>query len=153
MAGTILCCVDDSDGARRALTAARFLAERLELELVLVHVAPRTQAPGVSAAAAGQRRLHAQELRDAEELLALLRREGGLADDVRGRATVGDAAERIVRICAEEAAELVVIGSRGRGGVASTVLGSVSSRVAATAPCPCLVVPPSATQGSLLAPA
>ena len=151
--GRIVCSVDDSDGARRALGVARDLAERLGLELVLVHVAPRTEAPGVSAAPAGQRRLHELALRDAEELLTRLHREAGLPDDVRQRAAIGDAAARIVALSADEDAELLVIGSRGRSGVTSAVLGSVSGRVAATAPCPCVVVPPSVSHRPSPAPA
>jgi len=38
-------------------------------------------------------------------------------------------------------AELVVVGSRGHGPVLATLLGSVSRRVAASAPCPVVVVP------------
>lgn len=41
-----------------------------------------------------------------------------------------------------EGAQLIVLGSRGRGGVAAMVLGSVSLRVAQRAACPAVVVPP-----------
>lgn len=148
---TIICCVDDSDGSHRALHVAGRLAERLALELVLLHVEPPTHAPGVSAAPAGQRRLHEAEARDAEELLARIGRDAGLGPEVRRRAEIGPAADRILAVCADEAAELVVVGSRGRGGVKAAVLGSVSTRVAASAPCPCVVVPPDAADRDFLA--
>lgn len=149
--GPLICCVEDSDGARGALRVSHTLAERLGLELVLVHVAPPTEAPGVSAALAGQQRLREEELRDAAELLERVAGEEGLDPDVRRIADVGPAASRIVAICEQEEAELVVIGSRGRAGLRAAMLGSVSSQVAVHAPCPCLVVPPAAWQRPFLA--
>jgi nucleotide-binding universal stress UspA family protein len=149
--GPILCCVDDSDGARDALRVARLLATRLERELVLVHVEPSTEAPGVSAALAGQQRLQEAELRDADALLARLTQEAGLDSRVRTRTAIGDAAGQIVEISADEGASFVVLGSRGRGGLASALLGSVSSKVAAKAPCVCVIVPPGAAEQASIA--
>jgi nucleotide-binding universal stress UspA family protein len=53
---------------------------------------------------------------------------------------VSDTAAQAV-ITAAEGADLIVIGSRGRGGFAGLLLGSVSQQVARHAPCPVVVVP------------
>jgi nucleotide-binding universal stress UspA family protein len=54
----------------------------------------------------------------------------------------GEAGHALVRIAA--GADLVIVGSRGRGAVASALLGSVSRYVLHHAPCPVIVVPPPA---------
>lgn len=51
----------------------------------------------------------------------------------------GPAAEVVLE--AAKGADLVVVGSRGRGGFAGLLLGSVSSQVAHHAPCPVVIVP------------
>jgi nucleotide-binding universal stress UspA family protein len=43
--------------------------------------------------------------------------------------------------------QMIAVGSRGRGPVRRALLGSVSARLAATAPCPVLVVPETAELG------
>jgi nucleotide-binding universal stress UspA family protein len=142
--GPIVVSVDDSDGSRAALRVARELARALEKTLVLVHVAPRTEAPGVSTAPAGQQRLREAELEEAREALQRIATEAGLGDDVEQRAEIGSAADRVVAVCEELGASFVVLGSRGRGGLKSAVLGSVSGSVASHAPCPVVIVPPQA---------
>jgi nucleotide-binding universal stress UspA family protein len=150
--GRLICCVDDSEGARGALSVAQRLAANLGLQLVLLHVQPPTALPGVSAAPAGRERLREAELEDAERLLAGIAREAGLGEDVELRAELGDPAQRIVAACEEDpSVELVVIGSRGRGGIRKALLGSVSHAVAASAPCPCVVVPATAAGRPFLA--
>jgi len=144
--GPVLCCLDDSDGSRHALQVARMLSDRLGLELVLVRVEPPTELPGVSAAIGGEQRLQEEELRDANALLARFVREADLDPGVRTRIAIGSASDRIVALCEEERASFVVLGSRGRGSLASAVLGSVSSAVAARAPCVCVIVPPTAPE-------
>jgi nucleotide-binding universal stress UspA family protein len=142
--GPVIACIDDSGSSRQGIRVASRLATGLGLPLVLLHVAPPTEAPGVSAAAAGQQRLQDEERRDAEALLERMATDEGLGADVERRAAVGQAAATILDVCERAGAELVVLGSRGRGGLKSAVLGSVSSEVAARAPCPCVIVPPTA---------
>lgn len=52
----------------------------------------------------------------------------------------GLAHERIARAAKAQKADLIVIGTHGRTGVAKLFLGSVASRVLAVSPCPVLTV-------------
>lgn len=70
----------------------------------------------------------------------------GLADSVlrsdavvTWRAVVGQPAEAIAARARAIEADLIVVGSRGRGPIASSLLGSVSAGVIDRAPCPVLV--------------
>ena len=60
---------------------------------------------------------------------------------VEPRVRVGEAAHEIVDEAAEWEADLVVLGTHGRGGVRRMLLGSVAEAVVRSAPCPVLVVP------------
>jgi len=57
---------------------------------------------------------------------------------VEGDSVLGHTTARL--LAEAEHAELMVLGSRGRGGFASLLLGAVSQRVATHAPCPVVVV-------------
>jgi nucleotide-binding universal stress UspA family protein len=50
------------------------------------------------------------------------------------------AARGIVQMAQDDGADLVVVGSHGRAGVARLVLGSVAAKVVAQSPVPVLVV-------------
>ena len=65
--------------------------------------------------------------------------EPAAAPDVR--LLEGSPAEALIETADREGAELLVVGSRGRGSLRSAVLGSVSRELAARAPCPVVVVP------------
>lgn len=58
----------------------------------------------------------------------------------------GEAASAICEIAADRDVDAIIIGSRGHGAVRRALLGSVSTYVAAHAPCPVIVVPPGADQ-------
>ncbi len=65
-------------------------------------------------------------------------RQAGLATEPR--VLQGDPREVLVDVARSEGAELVVVGSHGRTGLAKLVLGSVAAHVVAHAPCSVMVV-------------
>jgi nucleotide-binding universal stress UspA family protein len=129
----MICGVDDSPEARRALQVAGVLAQRLGSELIAVHVgeprAPWLRSPGEDP------HLPSPEA----ELLARVCAETGV-EPARSRIESGTAAKGLREVAGDERAELVVIGSRGRGRIAAAALGSVARALGASAPCPVVVV-------------
>jgi nucleotide-binding universal stress UspA family protein len=118
----ILCAIDDSDAAQGVLDTARRLAENLRTPLVVMHVVGDSSD-------------------QADALVGRVRdRLGDEHADVRVAA--GSPAEAIRAVADSEGAELLVVGSRGRGNLRSAVLGSVSRDLAANAQRPVVVVPP-----------
>jgi nucleotide-binding universal stress UspA family protein len=64
------------------------------------------------------------------------------AEGLSARSTIltGVPHQEIVALAQDERADLVVIGTRGRGGINRALLGSVADRVVRLAPCPVLTV-------------
>ena len=56
------------------------------------------------------------------------------------RLEVGDAVREIIRLADEEKADLIVMGTHGRGGVSRLLMGSVAEGVMRKAPCPVLTL-------------
>jgi nucleotide-binding universal stress UspA family protein len=84
-----------------------------------------------------QRQVRAYAQRELDKLLDRARRAGVRA---QGLLVEGPPADRIVRAARSRRADLIVMGTHGRGGLARLFLGSVAERVVATAPCPVLTV-------------
>jgi nucleotide-binding universal stress UspA family protein len=71
-----------------------------------------------------------------------------LGDEPPGdvRTSIGRGQAAAVLLDAARQADLLVVGSRGLGGFRGLLLGSVSSKMAAHAPCPVVIVRPAAPQ-------
>jgi nucleotide-binding universal stress UspA family protein len=154
MSTSIVCGVDASADSHAALRLAARLADRLRLRLVVAHVAEPAYIPYAAAAPFGGMAGHdavmeEADLREeeAERLLEEVTVASGLVN-AEHRASVGDPAERLADLADEEDAELIVVGSRGRGAFTSAFLGSVSHALVGVARCPVLIVPPGATEAS-----
>lgn len=135
----ILAATDGSEGATNALRSAIELAAVMPAELVVLNVIEPEelsviQSPGP------QEFARAEHLRgdhaEAKEIISesILDEAKEIVTEYKGLAAsfvflVGDPAPEILRYADEVAADLIVMGSRGRGRVVGLLLGSVSQKV------------------------
>jgi len=131
---TILCAVDESPGAAEAVAVASGLSNDLGLRLVLAHVVRRTHGVGVGGVQA--------QRQGGERLLERVARKHGLESGVDRRVELGDRASELSRIAGEEAAVVIVVGSRSRYRRRRSLMSRLSAELRSTAPCPIVVVPP-----------
>jgi nucleotide-binding universal stress UspA family protein len=152
MGKSIICGVDGSPDAQAALKVAAQFADRLGSTLILAHVAELAYLPYAAAypfgGTAGPMTMAADADSEEEAAAQLLQRvaiDAGLPDAER-RVAIGHPAERLAELADEEDAELIVVGSRGRGALKAAFLGSVSSNLVGIARCPVLIVPRGASE-------
>jgi nucleotide-binding universal stress UspA family protein len=133
---------DFSETADKALARAIELARALPAQISLIHVhSPVMMLPPpidmVSLSTVFPNAL--EKMTEALETRAARVREAGITCDVE--LMEGSAHVEIVAFAEKVGAELIVIGTHGRGGLAHAVLGSVTERVIHRATSPILVVP------------
>jgi nucleotide-binding universal stress UspA family protein len=135
----VLLAVDGGAPSRRAETALLALRELLgvSFEVLVAHVARPMSLREATAFGLGSRTEH-YDRESARAMRGPLRRlaEAGLA--VRALSGVGDAAARLVELASSHDADLIAIGSHGRGGAKRLVMGSVSRAVLARSDVPVL---------------
>ena len=125
---------DGTSEADAALRAGVGIAGREDDELHVVGVTtPPTAAPGPFAGPVPS------TLPDAREVVVRGLLSIGDKVDVRGETLHGAVAPALAGFCGPD--DLLVVGSRSYGPIARTLLGSISSALIRTAPCPVLVVP------------
>jgi nucleotide-binding universal stress UspA family protein len=127
----VLCPVNFTEVARAALDHARAVARAFGAQLTVVYSAETRKGPPGGG-----------DVRQAEdELRAWLSASAGEPIQVQPMVRHGDAAEQVIALAREAAADVIVIGAQHRRFVDATVLGVTTVRVTRHAPCPVLVVP------------
>ena len=136
---TIVVAADFSPPSELALEYARTLAKRFGASLQLIHVLAEPYPLGVEGYVPDVANLRKSLLHNAHQRLATSL--AAMPDDgMTGEVLVGNPARRIIEAAASKNADLIVMGTHGRGGVAHLLMGSVAERVVRTAPCPVLTV-------------
>jgi len=145
---SIVCGIDGSRDARVALRLAAQLSSQLGVQLVVAHVVqPPVPSPGLGPTARQLAEVPLDALLAAGEALVEKILDEEQLRDAKRRVVFGFPADRLADVADDEAAELIVVGSRGRGSFKAALLGSVSNDVIGVARCPVLVVPPAAAAG------
>ena len=146
---TIVVGVDGSEGGQRALGSALRLARATDATLLVVHACARRPTDIPEAYLADARAFE-------QDIAGAKRRAGQILDAALADADVEGAGVTVERevVCDEQpadalrrrardaGADMLVVGSRGLGGFAGLLLGSVSQQCVQHSPCPVLVVPP-----------
>jgi nucleotide-binding universal stress UspA family protein len=136
----VLVGVDGSRGSRKALTWAAAEAAVHGANLVVLSVQERTLLPpsGNPSVPTSEASEDAEDA--TKDLVKIIKEE--LGDDPPVAAQARIKRGRVAEVLIEESAgfDLLVVGTRGRGGFAGLVLGSVSQHVSAYAQCPVTVV-------------
>lgn len=135
---TILVPVDFSTHSERALGATGELARLSGARVLVLHVVEELVYPDAYFADAAAERSLEQAVREhvPDELDRTADRVLRPGVEVEAHIELGRPEAAIVEFAREEKVDLVVIASRGLGGVQRALLGSVTERVVRSAPCP-----------------
>ena len=138
---TILLATDGSTEAQLARTTAIDIANSTNSELHVVTVAPGYPSYDIrNPSVVEGLRERAKDILD--EQVAKIEQEGGKVAEKHLRIAERYRAQQIVKVAEDIGAGLIVMGSRGLGGVRRALMGSVSDSVVRHAHCPVLVVRP-----------
>jgi nucleotide-binding universal stress UspA family protein len=136
----VLLATDGSKDAELATTTAVDLANSTDCELHIVYVEQAVYVPGGAGFRSGVPSGHLEQ-QARKQLDAMVEKVGSAGGEVaEAHLNVGDAAPEIVALAEDIEAGLIVMGSRGQGGIRRALLGSVSDAVVRHAHCPVLVV-------------
>lgn len=138
----ILVAVDSTEVAREAARVGLDLAGRVGARVTLVHVLPPSVAEGETADFADFAAFERACEDYASGLLAEMRQLTGRSGPPTETSVLhGEPAEAISQAAGAEDVDLVIVGTRARGALARTLLGSVADTLLSHCPKPLMVVP------------
>lgn len=135
--GKILCPVDFSETSRKALNAARELADAFSAKLDIIYVSPDYLVRKMRVAEDRDRAAKALRERAENELDDFLR---GFSLKEAGKVQEGEPGSEIVSFARREDVELIVMGARGLGFIQEMLIGSITDAVLKSSPCPVFVI-------------
>jgi nucleotide-binding universal stress UspA family protein len=135
---TIVCGIDGSPEARSALRVAMRLADAHSLRVVALHVA---EALGDDPELADRLRARG----NAERLLANVLYDEQSLGRVDWRAEVGNVAEQLAAVAADEQALLIILGLRSKGKARPLLRSRLADEMVARSSIPVVAVPPQVT--------
>ena len=140
----ILVALDGSKNADHALDLALELAEKLSANIALLsaYQLPASCRYYLEIPEALQECLERHKAQYNKVLLEALKRVGEIKPNLEATTILieGRPADVIVETAQEGNFDIIIMGSRGLGGIKKHILGSVSGRVADYATCPVLIV-------------
>ena len=134
----ILCAVDDTEHATRAITLAAQLAKAFGAELVLLAVSELMASTGGKGGIA----TYVWDSSDLKRILSNaqeLAQQAGALDAKTASVKSRDVARAIVVYAEDNSVDHIVVGTGGKGGFSRLMLGSVSRDVVFRAHCPVTV--------------
>ena len=135
----ILFATDFSPAAAHAIPFIKKLARHFQSNLVALHVKPPVVNP-MTQPATWPVDIKAAKAFDKEHRKELLDTFAGITTDVL--IEEGDIQSQLDKAIQKHDTDLVIIGTRGRTGLAKMLLGSVAEEIFRTVPCPVLTVGP-----------
>ena len=139
----IIVATDGSPGGNRALDMGARMAQDSGCKLIILTIGGNIKSDELRhlASIAGDL---SKTLKSASTIIlnqAKKRAERIGLTDIKLLCEWGDPAEAIINAVKHEKADILVIGRRGRGRLAGLLLGSISQKLVALAPCTVVVVP------------
>lgn len=137
---TIICSVDFSDGSRKAALYAASLASEFSSRLVLLHIYKTPSALSTNKVRIPDntvKTVRRRQLNQLKDELELKNRNIRIDTLLKNGHTVN----RIIEVAAEEVADLLVMGSKGKGNSLSVSMGGTALKVISKVHIPVLYVP------------
>jgi nucleotide-binding universal stress UspA family protein len=137
----ILVATDFSEASRRALCDALLLATENKAQVSVIHV---LQTDWKYAALENPPEIDLQRIDVEQRLKTLVSEVAGKQKIKLELVSHGPVAAAVAAVIKETGVDLLVIGTRGRGGLSKLALGSVAEELLRIAPCPVMTIGPKA---------